>query len=296
MATNDIREIVDFEIYKHQELVSGMYRHLPWKNIFESQKSSYYMVIFSGKNGAEHYIDDQLIKIHPYSVLFIGPDRKSKFTKEAHESTHILVFSHLFYNRTTRDAHALGNNPLFHNFHEVYQLTPPDEGIIYCKSLAWLLHNAKENPNTGLSLDLGHNIIEQILLMGAIYAEKDLDSCFESNPDQTIVMDFRKALAEHYQNETTVKFYAEKLHITERRLSKATTKILHQTAKEVIMEHIMNEARWRLANRPDSIKEISHELGFSGEHNFSAFFKKNENLSPLHFRKKHQITPANKAS
>lgn len=52
--------------------------------------------------------------------------------------------------------------------------------------------------------------------MGAIYAEKDLDSCFESNPDQLIVTNFRKQLAEHYQHETTVKFYAEKLHITER--------------------------------------------------------------------------------
>lgn len=106
--------------------------------------------------------------------------------------------------------------PLFHHIHEVYQLTPPDEGVIYCKSLAWLLHTAKENPNTRLGLDLGHNIIEQILLMGAIYAEKDLDSCFESNPDQLIVTNFRKQLAEHYQHETTVKFYAEKLHITER--------------------------------------------------------------------------------
>lgn len=253
------------------------------------------MVIFSGKNGAEHYIDDQLIKIHPYSVLFIGPDRKSKFTKEAHESTHILVFSHLFYNRTTRDAHALGNNPLFHNFHEVYQLTPPDEGIIYCKSLAWLLHNAKENPNTGLSLDLGHNIIEQILLMGSIYAELDLDSYYKSSPFQGIVMDFKKILAEHYQKETSVKFYANLLNITERRLTKATSSILNLTAKEVITEHVMDEARWRLANRPESIKEISHELGFSEEHNFSAFFKKNEDISPLHYRKKHQISSSKQA-
>lgn len=111
MTSHVVKEIVDFEIYKHDELISGLYRNLPWINLFESQKSTYYMVIFAGKHGAEHYIDDQLIKITPYSVLFIGPDRKSKFTKVAHESTHILVFSHLFYNRTDRDAHTLSNTP-----------------------------------------------------------------------------------------------------------------------------------------------------------------------------------------
>ena len=58
----------------------------------------------------------------------------------------------------------------------------------------------------------------------------------------------------------------------------------------------MDEARWRLANRPESIKEISHELGFSEEHNFSAFFKKNEDVSPLQYRKKHQFSSTKQAS
>src|SRR5690554_2276042 len=296
MTTLEVREVVDFDIYNHGELVGGSQKQLPWNDLFSSQRAGYYMVIFAGKNGANHYVDDRLIKIHPYSVLFIGPDRKSKFTQEPHESTHVLVFSHLFFNRTVRNAHALTRNPLFHNFNEVYQLTPPDEGIIYCKSLAWLLHNAKENPNKGFGLDLGHYIIEQILLMGSIYAELDLDSCFKSSPDQRIVMDFKKILAEHYQKESTVKYYAKQLHITERRLTKATTSILNLTAKEVITEHIMDEARWRLANRPESIKEISHELGFSEEHNFSAFFKKNEDVSPLQYRKKHQFSSTKQAS
>lgn len=281
---------IDFEVFRHEELVTGMKLH-PWSNLYESTRNPFYMVLFTGKNGANHYIDDQLIRIAPHSVLFLGPNRKSKFSKEVAESTHILLFSPLFFNRTSRDAHWLNNSPLFHNYEEVYQLTPPDESIQYCKTMAHLLYTAKNDVEGPMSHDLAHNLIEQILIMGTIYGEKNLKSFYKSGQDQVLVTQFKKLISEHYQTESTVKFYAEKLHVSERRLSKATNEILNMTAKDVITAHIMEEARWRLIHVAAPIKEISMELGFSEEHNFSAFFKRNENISPLQYRREMRKRP-----
>lgn len=266
---------IQFDIYRHEDVIGT-----------QVKETGLYMVIFTGQSGATHYVDDVLINIAPYTLLFIGPDRQSRFSEQAAESTHVLVFSSLFYNRTAREAHSLNNNPLFQGFGEVYQLTPPGDTLTYCKTLSYLLYTCKAEVDQPLQMDLAHNIIEQILLMGMIYGEKEVSKSFKSNQDQLIVMQLKKALTEHYREHIKVKFYADLLNVAERRLTKATSTILNQTAKEVISAHVMKEAKWRLANMPDSIKAISTELGFSEEHNFSAFFKKNEKISPLQYRRK----------
>src|SRR5690554_2603886 len=96
--------IINFEIYNHPELVSGQISKTPWKDLFANTRTHCYIIIFSGKKGAEHYIDDQLVQIPPYSVLFIGPDRYSRFSPKPFDSTHVLVFSSLFYSRSPKDA------------------------------------------------------------------------------------------------------------------------------------------------------------------------------------------------
>lgn len=284
------KSIINFEIYNHPELVSGEISETPWKNLFTNTRTKCYIIIFSGKKGAEHFIDDQLVQIPPYSVLFIGPDRFSRFCSKPFGSTHVLVFSSLFYSRTPKDAHALFHNPLFSSFGPVYLLTPPDESVIYCKTLAYLLHTAKNDIDQPLGQDLAHNIIQQILIMGSIYANKTEHHAFESNKEQELVLEFQKTIAEYFRQEVTVRFYAKYLNVTERQLSNATKKNLGLTAKDVITNHIMEEARWQLAHRSESIKEIGLGLGFSEEHNFSAFFKRNQKLSPRQFRRKIQNT------
>lgn len=285
---------INFEIFNHPELVNGNIENAPWDNLFTSQRTHGYFILFSGKTGAAHYVDDQLVQIPPYSVLFIGPDRFSKFSSTPFESTHVLVFSSLFFNRTPRDAHALSNNPLFHNFGPVYILTPPDESVIYCKTLAYLLHTAKKDIGNSLGQDLAHNIIQQILIMGSIYGNKMDHHTFEINKDQALVMAYQKSVKENFRKQVTVRFYADLLNVSERQLSNATKKNLGLTAKDVITQYIMDEARWQLAHKVDNIKEISLDLGFSEEHNFSAFFKKNERMSPIQFRKKQQNSAKSK--
>lgn len=285
---------INFEIFKHPELVSGNIESTPWDNLFSNQRTHCYIILFSGKKGAAHYVDDQLVNIPPYSLLFIGPDRRSRFSTTPFESAHVLVFSSLFFNRTPRDAHSLSNNPLFHAFGPVYILTPPDESISYCKTLAYLLHTAKKDIENSLGQDLAHNIIQQILIMGSIYGNKMEHQTFEINKDQTLVMAYQKSVKENFREQVTVRFYADLLNVSERQLSNATKKNLGLTAKDVITQYIMEEARWQLAHKVDSIKEISLDLGFSEEHNFSAFFKKNERMSPLQFRKKQQNSAGSK--
>lgn len=282
-----------FDIYPHSDLVAGKISKSEWENIFHNKRSEHYFILFTGKFGAIHFVDDKQIEVPPHALLFLSPHRNTRFSSTPFQDTHVLVFSSVFYNRTPKDIHDLLNSSLFNTFGPLAVLNPPVEEIHYVKSIVNLFYNAKEKSRKdSIGLDLAHNIIQQILLIGAIHgkfeSEEDSPSSFEVSKEQELVAAFQNLLAQYYSQENSVRFYADSLSVTERQLSNATKKCLGMTAKEVISHKIMEAARWQLAHQTVTIREISEQLGFSEEHNFSAFFKKHEYISPLQFRKLHQ--------
>ncbi|MEN8958192.1 MAG: helix-turn-helix domain-containing protein [Flavobacteriales bacterium] len=58
-----------------------------------------------------------------------------------------------------------------------------------------------------------------------------------------------------------------------------------KTAKDYIQARIITEAKRLLYFTNLSNKEIGYELGFNEPANFSAFFKKNTEVSPSKFKK-----------
>ena len=92
-------------------------------------------------------------------------------------------------------------------------------------------------------------------------------------------------VAAHYQKEHSVAFYADKLNITTRYLSKVTDNTVGKSPKQVISDYIINEAKMLLDNSRLTIQEISDRLGFSSQTMFCKFFKGQENHTPTDYRK-----------
>lgn len=271
---------IDFGIYRVQKLGD----HLP--NIHAPIRRDGYMIIFSGPHGAVHHLDNRVFSLPPYSVLFIGPDRVSRFDEDMTEDTYVLVFSSGFFGRSNRDLHFLQNSPLFNDYGQIYYMTLPGEGLLYGKVMVHLLYQARNGIEEQINRDLAHNLIEQILIMGSLNIQQVSNANYRDDLDNLLVLRYRTLIAEHVVSEKSVKFYADKLNVTERRLTKATEKVVGVGAKELIIEYVMEKARRRLINSEKSVKEISLSLGFSGEHNFSAFFFKYAGIRPSEFRKR----------
>ncbi len=273
-----------FGIFKH-ELIFEKTSPLDFlDNYFKSQRRDVYTIVFSGSSGATHFVDGKAVQIPPFSLLFVGAGRLSHFSDKPQKGTHILVFNALLYNRTSRDMHFLQNCKLFNNFQAVYFLTPPDEAINYCRTLAHLLYDVQENYADELHQDLGHNIIQQILIMGTLQHHQVPKLNFREDVDNMLVMEFKELVENNYVANKAVNFYADELNVTQRRLTKATNAVLNITPKEFITKRIMEEARWKLIYTDMPIKEVSAALGFFEEHNFSSFFLKNEGVRPSQFR------------
>ena len=81
-----------------------------------------------------------------------------------------------------------------------------------------------------------------------------------------------------------INFYADKLCITPKYLSRMVMEASGRRPKEWINIRIMLEAKVMLRDKSLSIREISELLGFPNQSFFGTFFKKMKGLSPIEYR------------
>src|SRR5690606_22538331 len=93
------------------------------------------------------------------------------------------------------------------------------------------------------------------------------------DPNLTIFQEFITALEDNFRQEHSVSFYAEQIHMTPRQLSDIVKTCTGKTAKTLILERIILEAKRHLQHTNASIKEIAFALGFKDSSYFSKVFK-----------------------
>jgi len=96
-------------------------------------------------------------------------------------------------------------------------------------------------------------------------------------------------IASNYTKAHDVAFYADQLAITTRYLSQVTNKVVNKPPKQIIDEHLVNEATILLKTTRLTIQEISDKLGFSSQVTFSKFFSQRVGCTPSEWRNKSYI-------
>ena len=95
---------------------------------------------------------------------------------------------------------------------------------------------------------------------------------------------FVSLVAEHYHSAHDVAFYADRLCITTRYLSQITDRVVGKSAKQIIADYLLSEAKTYLDTTRLSIQEVADRLGFSSQALFCKFFKSQEKTSPSDYR------------
>lgn len=103
--------------------------------------------------------------------------------------------------------------------------------------------------------------------------------------DNQIYRRFLELISIHYNRMHDVLYYADQLSVTPRKLSEISKKKSGKGAKEIIARQVIAESKRLLQFSAKTIKEIAYQLSFSTPEQFSHFFKKQTNTSPLDYRK-----------
>lgn len=91
-------------------------------------------------------------------------------------------------------------------------------------------------------------------------------------------------LDEHCKEERNVEFYADKLCVDPKHLSRILKSFNGKPATAWIAEALLKEAKIYLRDQNLTIQQVADQLNFSDQSSFGKFFKKQCGISPLNYR------------
>jgi len=129
------------------------------------------------------------------------------------------------------------------------------------------------------------NLINSLLFeTESIYNEQSLVSNAAQTRGQLLASEFVKLVNTHSSIERSVKFYAGRIFISPKHLTKTVKEITGKTAGEWIDETVILEAKVLLQNPSLTVSQISDILHFADPFTFSRFFKRTIGLSPVAYK------------
>lgn len=96
---------------------------------------------------------------------------------------------------------------------------------------------------------------------------------------------FIRTVGEHYKQQRSVAFYADKLCLTPKHLSNVIKELTGKSASQWIDDYVVLEAKTLLKSTNLTILQISEELHFANQSFFGKYFKQHTGLSPMRYRR-----------
>ena len=103
---------------------------------------------------------------------------------------------------------------------------------------------------------------------------------------ETLVEKFLHLVEKHYKEQRGLEFYADKLCVTAKHLSKVIKATNGKPATDWIDEHVALEAKALLKSTNMTIEQISDALNFPSQSFFGKYFKRVTGMSPREYKRK----------
>ncbi|WP_163410743.1 AraC family transcriptional regulator [Flavobacterium ajazii] len=270
-------ELVDIaELYKASE-----------KIITTPHRVGFYVIVFVEEGTGCHFIDFNKIELQPNTILFFHKDIVQQFDENSNIKGKAILFTDTFFSETEQDTKFLKSTFLFNNLSEISLVQDDDKIKFFTTTFNLMLAELKNLKDVSQKMIL-KNLLQNFLLVSEREIKNNKIST-SNNIDLDHIIIFKNQLENYFTKKRSVNFYTQEIGLTEKRLNLATKKILGKTAKEVIDDRIMLEAKRLLANTSDSVKEIGFLLGFEEPTYFIQYFKKHTSTTPIEFREKYSL-------
>ena len=127
-------------------------------------------------------------------------------------------------------------------------------------------------------------------LMGAMWTDRLTEAKKNGGDEMStrskiVLEDFLLLVRDYHTKERSLSFYADKLYLTPKYLSKLIKSVSGKSAHEWIDSFVILEAKNLLKYSDMSIKSIVYELNFPNQTTFYRFFKTKTGMTPSEYRK-----------
>jgi AraC-like DNA-binding protein len=215
-------------------------------------------------------------------IIFIGPHDEVEIIQAIAGEGYLLWFTADFYQRSKLDTEIL-NSEVFFGSHPFLSIRDYRAELVFKKLFVERLKGCAEYRT--IDMMVAHHCFESLLLEG--YQTMLSLETTRGSAEITAVQLFNRfsvLLHKHYREHTSVQYYADRLHLSPRKLTELCSTVAGKSAKCVISNVVAQQALRYIKHTDLSISQISYEMGFSDESNFRNFFKRQTGSNPLSYR------------
>ncbi len=247
---------------------------------YPSHRHNFQELIWIKSGYGTHIIDGVRYSLTPLDLALVGRGQVHKMEEAFGTNGYYIRFTDDFLKEETQILTRLFDPGTINNTISV----PESEAQDFEQLLKLLVSEYLKEASFGKFTVLRH-FLTALLVKAERYSRltKAHNTQFEMANYQ-IYRQFTVLLEEHFRIQHDVGFYAKEVNLTPAQFSKLLHQIVGKTAKRLILERNLLEAKRYLQFTEMSVKEIATTLGYADPYHFSKLFKKAEQLAPQSYR------------
>lgn len=247
----------------------------------ESHVLSYYDITLITEGNGFFLLDEFRYTIEPRKIFFSSPMQVREWETEKVPKGLVLIFEEEFLGTFFNDLEFVQRLSYFNTlFHQPF-LSLNTSDYAYFKAV---LENIEKEIITQTEKD--NHILRALLYqvlgwLNRLYLKSN--SFSESIPGSHI-FEFRRLVNQHFADQHSVSFYADKLNITAGHLNDVIKQHFGVSAKEFIQNRIFLEAKRLLQYSSMTVAEIAWKLNFQDDSYFIRAFKNKMGCTPHSYK------------
>ena len=254
--------------------------------VHKSHKHDFYLCVLFLKGSGTHEIDFSSYPIKEGSLFFLKPGQTHSWNFDSPAEGYIFFHTQSFFELSISDV-KVNQFPFYYSYKN-----PPNLHLstVELQKTASRFNeiNVEYHTNVVYKKQKLASLISLVYIdLSRIYTVFDITENTLSSTYLKILSDLERAIEVFYKTEKQAHFYADKLNITTKHLTRVTKSTLGKTTTELIQEHILLEAKRLIVHSGNSLSHVSELLGYEDYAYFSRIFKTKTKMTPLEFKKRY---------
>lgn len=245
----------------------------------------FYNLIFFTEGESQHLIDFKWYPVKKNSLIFLTKEQVNAFKFTENLKGVCLIFTEDYF---VKCMSSLPKNVVFRLF--LPELFSPILEIPKNSDFEKYLNLLKSESynNNSFNQDIIIESLFVILLSKAEELKQSQTLHINDSSRIGLFQKFKVLLSDNYTHNRSAEFYAKQLSITYKHLNVLCKELVAKTAKSIIDDYIILQAKRNLINSDIKSTELGYKLGFSDPTNFTKYFKKKTGVTPNLFKKNYK--------
>jgi AraC-like DNA-binding protein len=262
VAFDEARQPLGLEVLGLQELIAREVNH----DLTRPQRTGFHHLLRINRGCGTHTVDFTRHELKAGSVLYIAPGQVQQFSLDLSLDGELIIFEPHFVRRTP----PVWSGPRIFSVPRDGTVT----GLMEAVAQEYQAYDGRAGSKALLQA-----MVETLMM--AVREPVDEEG---GGPERSLLERFESALEASFCRAHEVAAYAAVLNCSPRALTRACERASSRSAKRVIDERVVLEAKRLLAHGDQTAAEIAGHLGFAEATQFGKFFRRLAGDTPAAFR------------